>query len=154
MQWASLGWAVPAAFGYAVGLEPDRRLVSVIGDGSFQMTAQEVATMIRHGQETLIFLVNNHGYVSESAIHDGPYNYFKNWDYAALIDAWNAEDGHGLGLKATTANELADAISKAREHSGGPVLIECQIANEDFSTQLLKWAPRVVRANGRAHQRT
>jgi pyruvate decarboxylase/indolepyruvate decarboxylase len=152
MQWASLGWAVPATFGYAVGLEPDRRLVSVIGDGSFQMTAQEVANMIRHSQETLIFLINNRGYVSESAIHDGPYNYFKNWDYAGLIDAWNAEDGHGLGLKATTGNGLADAISKAREHTGGPVLIECQIANEDCSTQLLEWAPRVVRANGRRHQ--
>jgi pyruvate decarboxylase len=154
MQWASLGWAVPAAFGYAVGLEPDRRLVAVIGDGSFQMTAQEVANMIRHGQETLIFVVNNRGYVSESAIHDGPYNYFKNWDYAALIDAWNAEDGHGLGLKATTADELADSINKAREHRGGPVLIECQIDNEDCSTQLLEWAPRVVRANGRPHQQS
>ena len=47
MQWGSIGWAVPATFGYAKGLEPGRRLVSVIGDGSFQLTAQEVATMIR-----------------------------------------------------------------------------------------------------------
>ena len=47
---------------------------------------------------------------------------------------------------------MADAISKAREHSGGPVLIECQIANDDCSSQLLEWAPRVVRANGRPHQ--
>jgi len=75
MQWGSLGWACPASFGYAMGLEADRRLVSVIGDGSFQLTAQEVANMIRHGQQTVIFLVNNRGYVSESAIHDGPYNY-------------------------------------------------------------------------------
>src|SRR6266404_7709243 len=49
---------------------------------------------------------HNRGYVSESAIHNGPYNYFKNWDYAGLIDAWNAEDGHGLGLTATTGGEL------------------------------------------------
>ena len=47
MQWGSLGWACPASFGYAMGLEAGRRLVSVIGDGSFQLTAQEVATMIR-----------------------------------------------------------------------------------------------------------
>jgi pyruvate decarboxylase len=152
MQWASLGWAVPASFGYAMGLEPDRRLVSVIGDGSFQMTAQEVANMIRHGQETLIFVVNNRGYVSESAIHGGPYNYFKNWDYAGLVEAWNAEDGRGLGLKAATADELADAIRKAREHTGGPVLIECQVAHDDCSTQLLEWGSSVVRANGRPHQ--
>lgn len=48
----SLGWACPASFGYAMGLEADRRLVSAIGDGSFQLTSQEVANMIRHGQET------------------------------------------------------------------------------------------------------
>ena len=65
MQWGSIGWACPASFGYAMGLEPDRRLVSVIGDGSFQLTAQEVANMIRYGQETTIFLVNNRGYVVE-----------------------------------------------------------------------------------------
>jgi pyruvate decarboxylase len=45
---------------------------------------------------TVIFLFNNRGYVSGSAIHDGPYNYFENWDYAGLIDAWNADNGHGL----------------------------------------------------------
>jgi len=154
MQWGSIGWAVGAAFGYAMGLEPDRRLVAVIGDGSFQLTAQEVANMIRYGQETLIFLVNNRGYVVESAIHDGPYNYIKNWDYAGLIDAWNAEDGHGLGLKATTSQELADAISQARKHRGGPVLIECQIAHDDVSPQLLEWGSKVERANARRYQQT
>jgi hypothetical protein len=76
--------------------------------------------MIRHSQQTVIFLVNNRGYVSESVIHDGPYNYFKNRDYAGLIDAWNAEDGHGLGLTATTGGELADAVSKARKRKRRP----------------------------------
>jgi TPP-dependent 2-oxoacid decarboxylase len=57
--------------------------------------------MIRHGQETMIFLDNNRGYVSES-IHDGPDNYFKNWDYAGLIAAWNASDDHGLGVTPAT----------------------------------------------------
>ena len=90
----------------------------------------------------------------ESAIRDCPYNYFKNWDYADLIDAWNAEAGHGLGLKAMTADELADTIGKAREHTGDPVLVECQLANDDCSTQLLGWAARVVRANGRPHQQS
>lgn len=152
MQWGSIGWAVPATFGYAMGLEPDRRLISVIGDGSFQVTAQEVANIIRHGQKTLIFLVNNGGYVIESEIHDGPYNYIKNWDYAGLIPAWNAEDGHGLGLKATTAEELTSAIERARNHGGGPVLIECQIQHDDCSPQLLKWGARVAHANARPPQ--
>ncbi|GHO46100.1 alpha-keto acid decarboxylase family protein [Ktedonospora formicarum] len=149
MQWGSIGWAVPATFGYAMGLERDRRLVSLIGDGSFQLTAQEVANMIRYGQHNLIFIVNNRGYVIESEIHDGPYNYIKNWDYAGLISVFNAEDGHGLGLKATTGKELADAIKKARKHRGGPVLIECQIAHDDCSPQLLKWGTKVAVANER-----
>ena len=150
MQWGSIGWAVPATFGYAMGMEPGRRLVSIIGDGSFQMTAQEVANMIRYGQNTLIFLVNNRGYVIESEIHDGPYNYIKNWDYAGLISSFNADDGQGLSLKATTAKELADAIKQARSHKGGPVLIECQIAHDDCSPELLKWGTKVALANGRS----
>ena len=153
MQWGSIGWSVGASFGYALGLEPGRRLVSMIGDGSFQLTAQEVANMIRYGLNITIFLINNHGYVIESAIHDGPYNYYKNWDYAALIEAWNAGDGHGLGLKATTAGELADAMKKAREHTGGPILIECDIAHDDYSPQMAEWGKKVSSANSRPPQR-
>jgi pyruvate decarboxylase len=55
-------------------------------------------------------------------------------------------------LKATIAGELTEAIRRAREHTRGPVLIECQIANDDCSTQLIEWAPRVVLANGRPPQ--
>ena len=153
MQWGSIGWSVPASFGYAMGLEEDRRLISVIGDGSFQLTAQEVSNMIRHGQEVLIFLVNNRGYVIESAIHDGPYNYYKNWDYAGLVDVFNAGEGAGLGLTATTAAELADAIEAARAHRGGPVLIECQIPNDDSSPELISWGSRVARVNSRPDPR-
>ena len=153
MQYGSIGWSVPATFGYAKGLEPDRRLVSVIGDGSFQLTAQEVSNMIRHGQELTIFLVNNRGYVIESAIHDGPYNYYKNWDYAGLIDVFNAGEGAGLGLVASTAGELAEAINKAHAHKGGPVLIECQIPNDDASPELISWGSKVARVNGRPDPR-
>ena len=152
MQWGSIGWAVPAAFGYSMGLEDNRRLVAAIGDGSFQLTAQEVSNMIRHRQEILIYLVNNRGYVIESAIHDGPYNYYKNWDYAGLITAFNADDGHGLGVTATTPAELAEAICKAHAHQGGPVLIECQIPNDDASPELISWGSTVARVNARPHQ--
>jgi pyruvate decarboxylase/indolepyruvate decarboxylase len=153
MQWGSIGWSVAATYGYALGLEPGRRIVAMIGDGSFQLTAQEVANMIRYGLHPTIFLVNNRGYVVESAIHDGPYNYYKNWDYAGLIGAWNAEDGHGLGLKATTAGELANAIEKARQHTGGPVLIECDIPHDDYTRELAEWGKKVSQANSRPPQR-
>ena len=61
-------------------------------DGLFQLTAQEVAQMIRRKLPVIIFLINNHGYTIEVEIHDGPYNNIKNWDYAGLIGAFNAEN--------------------------------------------------------------
>ena len=91
MQWGSIGWSVPATFGYAVGA-PSRRVIALIGDGSFQLTAQEVAQMVRRKLPVIIFLINNHGYTIEVEIHDGPYNNIKNWDYAGLIQVFNAEE--------------------------------------------------------------
>jgi pyruvate decarboxylase/indolepyruvate decarboxylase len=153
MLWGSIGWSVAATFGYVLGLEPGRRIVSMIGDGSFRFTAQEVATMIGQGLKNVtIFLINNHGYVIESVIHDGPYNYFKEWDYAGLVKVLNAGNGHGLGLKAKTGGELANAIKKAREHTGGPVLIECQLAHDDYNPQMAEWGKKVSKANSRPPQ--
>ena len=120
MQYGSIGWSVPATLRLRDGPGADRRLVSVIGDGSFQLTAQEVSNMIRHGQEILIFLVNNRGYVIESAIHDGPYNYYKNWDYAGLIDVFNAGDGGGLGLTASTAGRTGRGDQQGTRPQGRP----------------------------------
>jgi len=58
------------------------RVIAAIGDGSFQLSAQEVSTMIRYELRPIIFLINNRGYTIEVEIHDGPYNNIKNWDYA------------------------------------------------------------------------
>ena len=154
MQWGSIGWSVPATFGYGLGLEAGRRIIAMIGDGSFQLTAQEVASMIRYGLDNItIFLINNYGYVIETAIHEGPYNYYKNWDYAGLVNAWNAEDGHGLGLRAKSAGELAQSIERARQHKGGPVLIECQIEHDDYTQEVREWGKKVSSANSRPPQR-
>ena len=97
-------------------------------------------------------MVNNRGYVIESAIHDGPYNYYKNWDYAGLVDVFNAEDGGGIGLTATTAAELADAIGKARATRAGG-MIECQIPNDDASPELIRRGSKVARVNSRPDPR-
>lgn len=152
MQWGHIGWSVPATFGYAVRAK-DRRVVLMVGDGSFQLTAQEVCQMIRLKLPVLIFLVNNRGYTIEVEIHDGPYNNVKNWDYAGLMKVFNADDGEGLGLRATTGGELAAAIETAMAHSGGPVMIECTIDRDDCTRQLLEWGSRVAVANARPQER-
>lgn len=148
MQWGSIGWSVPATFGYAVGA-PNRRIIAMIGDGSFQLTAQEVAQMIRRKLPVIIFLINNHGYTIEVEIHDGPYNNIKNWDYAGLITAFNAEDGRGRGIRVTNGGELAAAIEVALANHEGPTLIECIIDRDDCSADLISWGRLVAIANAR-----
>ena len=149
MQWGHIGWSVPATFGYALGA-PDRRVIAIIGDGAFQLTAQEVAQMIRKNLSPIIFLINNHGYTIEVEIHDGPYNNVKNWDYAGLVQVFNAQDGHGIGLRATNGGELAKAIAVGLSNKAGPTLIECVIDRDDCSPQLISWGRTVAAANGRA----
>ncbi len=148
MQWGSIGWSVPATFGYAVGA-PNRRIIAMIGDGSFQLTAQEIAQMIRRKLPVIIFLINNDGYTIEVEIHDGPYNNIKTWDYAALITAFNAEDGNGQGIRVTNGGELADAIKEALANREGPTLIECIIDRDDCSADLISWGRLVAIANAR-----
>ncbi|MBV8223593.1 MAG: pyruvate decarboxylase, partial [Verrucomicrobia bacterium] len=148
MQWGAIGWTVPATFGYAVGAA-NRRIIAMIGDGSFQLTAQEVAQMIRRKLPIIIFLINNHGYTIEIEIHDGPYNRIKNWDYAGLITTFNATDGRGLGFRATNGAELAQAIKAALANRDGPTLIECIIERDDCPPDELSWGRRVAAANAR-----
>ena len=84
------------------------------------MTAQEVSTMIRYGLNPIIFLINNGGYTIEVEIHDGPYNTIKNWDYAGLVDVFNATDGNGWSARVTTQNQLDAMRSKSAIANDGP----------------------------------
>lgn len=147
MQYGSIGWAVGATLGYALG-QPQRRVVALIGDGSFQLTAQEVSTMIRYGVRPIIFLINNGGYTIEVEIHDGPYNTIKNWNYAELMKVFSADDGRGWGARVRTEGELDAAIKTALPHDG-PVLIEAIIDRDDCSKNLLEWGSHVAKNNSR-----
>ena len=160
MQWGHIGWSVPAVHGAAFAA-PERRHIVMVGDGSFQLTAQEVSQMIRWKLPIIIFLINNTGYVIEIKIHDGPYNYIQNWDYPGLMKVFNGhaadpQDIHnqgfgcsGLGLTASTGAELAIAIQKAQQNTQGPTLIECKIKREDCTDLLVQWGKRVAAANSR-----
>ena len=147
MQYGSIGWSVGATLGYSLGA-PDRRPIALIGDGSFQLTAQEVSTMIRYGVKPIIFVINNGGYTIEVEIHDGPYNTIKNWNYADLVNVFNAEDGNGWSCKAETEGELEGAIKTAVSHDG-PVLIEVIIGRDDCNKNLLVWGGHVGKNNSR-----
>jgi indolepyruvate decarboxylase len=126
---ASAYWsAIGAGFGFATGAcfaaEPGQRVLAVVGDGSFQMTAQELATLIRYGKRCVIFIVNNLGYTVERIIHDGPFNDISDWRYHRLPEAFGGQPG----IEVRTEGELETALATADTHPGpGPLLIEVHL---------------------------
>lgn len=75
----------------------NRRTILFVGDGSIQLTAQEIRTMIRHrlGRVTL-FVICNEGYTIERFIHgvdEEEYNDVAEWRYQELAHAVGATEG-------------------------------------------------------------
>ncbi|KAK5995784.1 Pyruvate decarboxylase [Cladobotryum mycophilum] len=94
--WGSIGWSVGACQGAALAaadMGVDRRTILFVGDGSFQLTAQELSTMIRRGLKPIIFLICNEGYTIERFIHgmEEEYNDIAAWDFKALVDVFGGE---------------------------------------------------------------
>eukprot|EP00897_Mesotaenium_endlicherianum_P009183 jgi/Mesen1/8293/ME000045S07742 len=148
MQYGSIGWSVGATLGYAQAAK-DKRVIACIGDGSFQVTAQDVSTMIRNEQPSIIFLINNGGYTIEVEIHDGPYNVIKNWNYTAVVEAFANGEGKCWTAKVRTEEELEAAIATATEKSDHLCFIETIVHKDDTSRELLEWGSRVSAANSR-----
>lgn len=117
MEYGSIGWSLPAAFGISLALST-RDVILIIGDGALQCTLQEVAQMIRYEINIIIFVLNNHGYSIEVEIHDGPYNAIPDISYADLIDCFggsngadgskDAEKGRSKGSKGKESSESTD----------------------------------------------
>lgn len=171
MQYGSCGWALGACLGVGIAQvartqseesgkgpiedgaeagttsQPPRTL-ALIGDGSFQFTAQELTTLIRHQLNLTIVLLNNRTYTIEVQIHDGEYNKIMNWKYAELVDVFRDQDSTALGVRATTNQELVAALEKSYSHQG-VMLIECCIDKDDCTSTLLEWGSRVASANMR-----
>ncbi|KAL2933605.1 Pyruvate decarboxylase 2 [Bienertia sinuspersici] len=67
--------------------------------------------MLRCGQKSIIFLINNGGYTIEVEIHDGPYNVIKNWNYTALVDAIHNGQGNCWTTKVFNEEQLMEATN-------------------------------------------
>ncbi|CAL8165703.1 unnamed protein product [Prunus armeniaca] len=149
MQYGSIGWSVGATLGYAQAA-PTKRVIAFIGDGSFQMTAQDVSTMLRNRQRSIIFLMNNGGYTIEVEIHDGPYNVIKNWNYTGLVDAIHNGEGKCWTAKVHCEEELMEAIEVAEgEKKECMCFIEVIVHKDDTSKELLQWGSRAAAASSR-----
>ena len=138
--YGSIGYTVGATLGAAVAA-PDRQTVLFVGDGSFQVTCQDLSTMIRNRLKPVIFLINNEGYTIERVISDRSYNDIQPWHYHKLVDVF----GGGLGLDVRTEGELGAALDQAAK-TDGLVFIEIHTGRLD--------CPESLRCAGRSMAKT
>jgi 3D-(3,5/4)-trihydroxycyclohexane-1,2-dione acylhydrolase (decyclizing) len=108
--------------------DPSREVVVLVGDGSFLMMAQEIATMVSEGLKVILVLVQNHGFASIGALSEalgsqrfGTNYRFRNGDSGqldgAVLPVDLAANASSLGadvLHATTVEEFRAAMEKAK----------------------------------------
>lgn len=128
--WAAIGHGFAASLGTCVAAAEDRRVLVFVGDGSFQICAQELSSMVRYGVTPIVFLMNNKGYTAERLIHDGEFNDVADWKYHKLGEVF----GGVAGIEVFSEGDLETALEQADRHNGpGPLLIEVHLDPYDVS---------------------
>lgn len=92
--WGSIGWTTGACLGAAqAAAEQGKRTILFIGDGSLQLTVQEISTMIRVGVKPIIVVLNNDGYSIERFIHGmkRKYNDIQPWVWTGILELFNPQ---------------------------------------------------------------
>ncbi|TVY55886.1 Pyruvate decarboxylase [Lachnellula cervina] len=114
--WGSIGYSVGATQGAALATRDagiSRRTILFVGDGSFQLTAQEVSTIIRLGLKVTIFVVCNDGFTIERFIHgvDAEYNDIAAWNFKDIVKVFGAKDGSYKTFQVKTKDEVNKLFS-------------------------------------------
>jgi indolepyruvate decarboxylase len=111
VNWGSIGYSVGALLG-ALTAAPHRRHLLFVGDGSFQVSAQELSTILRHDHKPAIFLINNGGYTIERGYlgRTETYNDIANWSYAELPKVFR-RDTTARSFVVETIRDLQHALS-------------------------------------------
>ena len=123
--WGSIGYSVGATQGAALAAKETnrhRRTILFVGDGSFQLGAQELSTMIRQHLHVTIFLICNNGYTIERYIHgmEAAYNDVNNWKYKDLVDVFNGQEIAGAQTwQVRTKREMEDLLQDPSFSEGG-----------------------------------
>ena len=141
MFYGSIGYSVGATVGACLAA-PGRRVALFVGDGAFQVTGQELSTIMRNGLKPVIFLLNNDGYTIERVICDRPYNDIQPWKYHRLVDVFGA----GLAFDVRTEGELEEALHQA-EAADSVVFIEVHTDRLDCFESLKGAGAAMARAN-------
>jgi indolepyruvate decarboxylase len=132
--WGSIGWATPAAEGAAVAAR-HRRVVLITGDGSHQMTVQEIGQFARLGLRPIVFVLNNNGYLIERLLCKDPeieYNDIAQWHHAKIPQALGCDDW--LTFRVATSGELDSALGTA---AGATMGVYIEVVTDDYAASPL-----------------
>jgi len=145
--WGSIGYTLPAAFG-AQTADPDRRVILIIGDGSAQLTIQELGSMLRDEQRLIIFLLNNEGYTVERAIHGATqrYNDIAQWNWTALPHALSLQ-GQAQSWRISETVQLDEVMARLSAPQWLS-LVEVVMQKEDLPPLLRKVTACLNQRNG------
>lgn len=131
--YTSMGFSVPAALGAQVA-RPDLRTVVIVGDGAFQMTGNELSTLIRHKFPAIVIVLDNGGYLTERFLHPGEFSFndVQPWAYHKLPEVY----GGGRGYEVRTEGEFDEALRQAWADTSGLSLIQVRLDRLDHSMAL------------------
>ena len=117
--YTSMGFAVPAALGAMVA-RPNLRPVVLVGDGAFQMTGMELSTIVRHGFNPIVIVLDNEGYGTERLLHAGDhkFNDILPWHYHKLPEMLGG--GRGYEIRTEGEFDAGPAIRPGRRDTDEP----------------------------------
>jgi acetolactate synthase-1/2/3 large subunit len=125
-----LGYAIPGVVGARLA-RPELPVVGLCGDGSFAMSAGDLATITRVGGPTILILFNNgcYGWIKTlQKLHYGG-RYFS-VDFCEPLNYVQVAEGFGLrGVQISDPDEIGPALKRALSY-GGPSFIELTTASE------------------------
>ena len=136
-MWFSIGHMLPAAQGVAAAQKGKGRTILFDGDGSFQVTVQELSTVIRYKLDMTIFIINKDGYAYERLIHgrDADYNDLARWRYLdapAFFGAKQDDDYPVETHRIETWKDLDQLLGTKSFHDGkGLKLVEVVVGRYD-----------------------
>jgi acetolactate synthase-1/2/3 large subunit len=126
----TMGFALPAAIGAKVA-RPEAEVWVVVGDGGFQMTMAELATVVQEKLKIHVAIINN-GYLGMVRQWQ-EFFYERNYEATPLLNPNFAKIAGAYGIHAaeiTTRSQVVPAIQAARAHAGA-ALIDFQVEQED-----------------------
>ncbi|MFN9644419.1 MAG: alpha-keto acid decarboxylase family protein [Cyanobacteriota bacterium] len=130
-NWASLGFALPAAVG-AWGAHPEQRPLVLVGDGALLMSAIELATLARYRIPALVVVMDNAGYGTERPMLDGPFNDVAPVDHVGLALAMGFQAARRVALE----GELWETLQAYSKETAGPTLVSVALDPQDASDAL------------------